>query len=357
MMNDKENIKFKKILVINFGGIGDFLLSTPSLKALRALNQDAEISLLGTARIKDIAEDLLYIDKYYNFALELGGNIPFSGLLKDLLVCLLLRTKGFDLAINMRTLHSESSAKKIKMILNIINAKQTAGRNTEGWGSFFDIKIPETEKGQKYEMEYDVDTVTALGAEVTDRSVDFPIDENSELTVMKILEANGVTHKNFLIGIHPGGKPWCRWPIEHFKEVINKIGKDHGCIFVVTGAKSENDLADFLKSNTEANVINLAGKLNIKQSGAVIKQCNLFLTNDTGPMHIASILNVPLIAIFGSSYLTRYDPRNLNKDSIVIHKSGSSDEGEPAEAGSIKNIMPNEIIKYVETFINTKGFG
>ncbi|MDD5236290.1 MAG: hypothetical protein PHU91_01265 [Candidatus Omnitrophica bacterium] len=163
----------KRILVINLGGMGDLLLSRPALKALKNHFPQAEISLLVIPQVYEVAVSTPYVDKVY-----ILYNDPRC-LFRDAGILFSLRCRHFDLAINMRTLASAGGARKIKFILDFIKPRVSAGRDTDGRGQFFDMKVPETLKGKKYEMEYDIDTVTALGAAASDRNVEFKTDEES----------------------------------------------------------------------------------------------------------------------------------------------------------------------------------
>lgn len=312
-LNLKE---FKKILVVNLGGIGDILLSTPALRALKDNFPKTEISILVVPRVCDIAEDLPYIDKIYVFY---PGYNPIS-LFKDFSILAGLRRRHFDLLINMRTIVSKIGAAKIKLLLDIVNPKIKAGRDTNGWAKFFDIKTPETLVGQKYEMEYDIDMVRAIGAEVIGRNIDFKIDPQTIDRVDGILENKGIGKNDILIGIHLGGRSCRRWPIKNFAEVVDRISKKIPCKFMLTGDESESDLAKKLIEIANLKMINLCGKSTIKELGALIKRCNLYISNDTGPMHIAAIIKTPLVAIFVSGDFLRYDPGKISDKTIVLYK-------------------------------------
>ena len=217
----------------------------------------------------------------------------------------------------MRTLVSKRGADKIKFLLDISKPKIKIGRNTEGRGNFFDIKVPENDVGQKFEMEYDIDAVKSLGIEVRDRSIDVKIDEESIHKINTLLERGGVLKEDILIGIHPGGMPSHRWPIENFSKIIEQISKSISCKFVVTGVDDEISLAERLKKITRGEIINLAGQINLNELCALIKRCALYISNDTGPMHIAAVLQTPLIAIFGPGHtetpLPSTFPRNPHR--------------------------------------------
>lgn len=338
----------KRVLVINLGGIGDLLLSVPALKALRSSYPEAEISILAPAGVHSIVQSLFFVDRVFTFNLEYGGIVPLRKVLRNLKILLILRKKQFDVAINMRTLYSEKGAKKIKFLLEFIKPKVKVGRDTEAWGNFFDVKIPETRVGQKYEMEYDIDTVRALGAEVKDRSIDFNIDVESFSSVERILEKEGLSKGDTLIGVHPGGMPSRAWPVENFAKVIEDINRRISCRFVITGGRDEVNLAKHLTVITDAKVANLAGKLNTAELGALIKRCNVFIANDTGPMHIAAILKTPLVAIFGPGDITRFDPRNISQKATVLHKKVECAPCEKTECRTmkcLKIIHPEEVVE------------
>lgn len=336
----------KKILIINLGGIGDILLSTPALKALRRHYVDSRISMLVVPRSYELVKDLTFVDEVFIMPSRFSLKSFCLEIFSDLKLLVILRKKHFDLAINMRTLVSKKSAIKIKFLLDIINPKIKAGRNTDGYGRFLDIGIPETSLGQKYESEYDIDTVRALGAEVIDKTIDFEISQESIKKVEALLNEAGIRENDTLIGIHPGGTPSHRWPIENYAKVINEIYEKTSAKFVITGGKEDFGLAKKLILGKNARVLDLTGQLAIQELGALIKKCRLFISNDTGPMHIAAILKTPLVAIFGAGYLTRFDPRSISDKAVVLYKETDCAPCDRLDCDSIKclkAITPGEV--------------
>ncbi|MBN1527377.1 MAG: glycosyltransferase family 9 protein [Candidatus Omnitrophica bacterium] len=317
MENERE--KFKKILVVNLGGIGDILLSLPALKALRGLYPDARVEMLIVPRLHDLVRGLSYVDDAAVLHLGLRAKGGLFRIWRNTLALLRLRKRHFDLAVNMRTLVSGKSAFEMRLLFAIIGPKVKAGRDTEGRGSFFDVAVPESDAGDKYERDYDIAMVKRLGARDVDERIDYRVDEESRARVSRVLEGYGVSSGDVLIGINPGGTPAHRWPSERFARVIEKITGKTDARFVITGDAQEKGLAGKLKNDAGANVIDLAGRLSIKELFALIERCGLFITNDTGPMHIAAVLGTPLVAIFGPGYLARYDPRKVSDRAIVLY--------------------------------------
>ncbi len=306
----------KRILVINLGGIGDVLISTPALRTLKEYFKTAELYLLTVGRVAGVIGDLAYVDKVFVFEAE----HPWLNLFANLKNILELRKLCIDLGINMRTLVSWPSARKVKFILGLISPRIKAGRDTSGRGDFFDIKIPEEDIGDKYEMEYDLEIVRALGAKADNKQIDFVIDPESLKSADKLFRDNGIKESDILIGIHPGGKPSHRWPLGNFVEVMKTIQQKTGAKFFVTGSLDEAKLAESLLRESGINGLNLSGKLAIRELAAVLKRCNLYITNDTGSMHIAAILRRPLVAVFGPGYISRYDPRHIDPNAAVLYK-------------------------------------
>lgn len=306
----------RKILVVNLGGIGDVLLSTPALRALKSHFRQASLYLLVVGRVTPLVKTFPYVDNVFIF--ELGNPLLYGlGNLKNILV---LRKEKIDLAINMRTLVSNSSAAKIKFLLKFINPKIKAGRNTAGRGEFFDIAIPEEEIGEKFEMEYDIEMAEALGAKVIGRAIDFEIEPSSTQKVNTLIVKSGDSDNEILIGIHPGGKPAHRWPEENFSEVMIRLNRQINCSFVMTGSKDEYALVERIIRKSKVKALNLAGKLNIAELGEVLKRCNLYISNDTAAMHIAAIVRTPLVALFGPGYVSRYNPQKIFEQVIVLYQ-------------------------------------
>ena len=307
----------KKILIINLGGMGDFLLSTPALKALRYFFNEAKISLLAPLAAAQIAESSNYIDTVCTFNI-MHNTIPAAAILKNILTIGRLRKLNFDLVINMRTIYSFKGAQKLKLLLAMIDAKKSVGRNTEGWGDFFDIQVPETQFGRKHESEYDIDTAKALGAVISEKSFELNITEEADQKARDILGGFNIGSDDIVIGINPGGMPSRRWPIESFKALMQRLREKINFVkFIITGSRDEVTLVRELEYT---DTFILAGKLSPIELCAMIRHTKVFISNDTGPMHIAAILRIPLVALMGPGDLVRFDPRNISPSASILYR-------------------------------------
>lgn len=334
---DIESVR--NILIINLGGIGDVLLSIPALRALRQEYPRGYIALLTVPRSKTVIDNLKLIDRIIPFELSFSGLLELKRNLGE---------KRFDLAINMRTITSFISALKMAVLFSLIGARYRAGRDTGGRGFFLNIKIPEKDLATMHDVDYNLKIVKRLGADTDDKSINLDIKEEDARFIKDYLSRNDVAESDLLVGINPGTTwPSRRWPIENFAKVIDILNK-RGYKIVVTGSKGEIHIANKLKELTDAKILIAAGKTSVGQLIALINRFNLFITNDNGPMHLASVLSTPLVAIFGPGEPGRFRPYyNPDKSKILYKKVKCS----PCFKRDCKSLMclravsPGEVIE------------
>ena len=339
--------KVGSILVLNLGGIGDMVLSFPAIRALKAAYPRAGIDLLCVSRVSPLAESAGIFRKIH---VSSSNPLVSPGLMVT------LRKNRYDLAVNMRTLASFPGAVKMRLVFALINARITAGRDTDGRGRFFAVRIPEKEPGEKYEMDYDLETVRALGADTADVRTGLEIDPESAALVRRLLENAGVMPGELLIGVHPGGMASRRWPADNFIALMKALAQRLPCRFVVTGSGGETGLGKKLAE--AAGALNLTGKLDLPGTIALIGACGLFISNDTGPMHLAAALRVPLVAIFGPGQLTRFDPRAITDKARVLYRPSDCAPCENkycAELKCLTSIKTEEALEAALSLLSSEG--
>ena len=134
-----------------------------------------------------------------------------------------------------------------------------------------------------------------------------------------------------LIAIHPGAGWYSRariWPVENFAAVARGLIESHGAAVIVLGGPDEQESATALKELVdgeadEGRVLNLAGRTSIHETAALLEHCDLFLGNDSGPMHIASAVRTPVVAVFGPSNIRAwepYTPRGEAKRHVIVSR-------------------------------------
>jgi len=150
--------------------------------------------------------------------------------------------------------------------------------------------------------------IRELGVKSNFKEIELFIADNEKKFAHDFLKEKGINHNSFLIGFQPGAaKSYKRWSGKNFVKLGEMISKTRGDIrIIITGSKEEKELAQRIAD--EINGISLAGKLTLRESSAVIERCNLFITNDTGPMHIAVAMGTPTIALFSATDVESTEP-------------------------------------------------
>ena len=162
----------------------------------------------------------------------------------------------------------------------------------------------------------------------------------------------------FLIGINPGstyGEAKC-WDKDYFVELINMLKSQIDCSIFLIGGKDNEEKCEYIRKKTK--VLNFAGKLSIIESAALIEKMDIFITNDTGPMHIADALGVKVIAIFGPTDVNETHP--FRKNGIIISKNLDCSPCKKRECPyghneCMKLITPEEVYNAVFQLIPNKA--
>jgi heptosyltransferase-2 len=304
---------FRRILIIRTDRIGDVLLSTAVIKALRDNYPDAYIAMMVAPYAKDIVDGNPYLDQVIIYDKDRKHrswtrSIKFSAKLKK---------KRFDLAV---ILHPTN---RVHLVSFFAGIPRRIGYDRK-FGFLLTDKIPHTKQfGKKHELEYSLDLIRYLGIEPKDKNLFMPIKQESEAQVDELFKQAGINKSEKLLAIHPGAScPSKIWPNERFAQVADRLCEKYNFKVLVIAGPKDIRLAQNVIKNTRHPVINLAGKISVSQLASVLKRCQLFISNDSGPVHIASSVGTPVISIFGRNQKglspVRWGP--VGKKDKVLHK-------------------------------------
>lgn len=309
----KDEKIYKRILIVRADRIGDVVLSTPVIKALREKYPFAYIAMMVSPYTEDIVsgnpdlDEVIILDKD-------GSHKNLKGaweLLRD------LKNKKFDLAI---ALHPTS---RVHLVIFLAGIPRRIGYDRK-MGFLLTDKIKHLKQlGEKYELEYNFDLLKPLGIELKDKDLFVPLSKESEDWVKELFVLKSIKQEDNLLAINPGAS--CRskiWPAERFAKTVDELVEKYGFkVFILAGPKDVN-IADRVISQMKHEAINLAGKTSVSQLASLLKRCELFISNDSGPVHIASALGTPVVSIFGRSQKglspKRWGP--VGKRDVFLHK-------------------------------------
>lgn len=344
--------EYRRILIVRTDRIGDVLLSTPVVRALRDNFPHAYIAMMVSPYAKDIVEGNPYLDEVIIYDKDgkhksWGRSYKFAHNLKN---------KRFDLAV------IPHPTNRVHLVTYFAGIPRRIGYDRK-FGFLLTDRIKHTKQfGEKHELEYTIDLISYLGIEAEDKSLFMPIKESSEKYVEDLFIREGISKVDKLLAVHPGAScPSKIWPNERFAEVADRIVKEYGFKVLVVCGPKDIFLAKNVVKHMRSKAVNLAGRSSVSQLASIIKRCRLFISNDSGPVHIASALGTPVISIFGRDQKglspKRWGPVGL-KDKILHKQVGCIEclaHNCEKEFACLKAITVEDVLSAVKQILETSG--
>lgn len=282
---EKPLSPLNNFLIISTTGLGDTIWCTPALRALRQTYPDAHISVITSEIGAKVLEHNKHIDEIY-----ILSDSPIFSLFRFFFA---LKKSKFDVALIFHS--SQRTILPFCALLEIPKIVGTAGMHKE----LDELLTHPLEKKEQHEIARRLEIVEAVGAHVSDYSLDLPVRKEDEDAVNRFLDGHGIPSHIPLIGLHPGAKnTFKQWEPKNFTEVGNRLHHHLGAQIFITGDHAEALLLLEIASKIPG-AIPIAGELSIGVLTALIKRMSLFISNDTGPMHMAFAVGTPTIALFG----------------------------------------------------------
>ncbi|MFH1094500.1 MAG: glycosyltransferase family 9 protein [Candidatus Omnitrophota bacterium] len=304
----------KKILIINPFGVGDVLFTTPVIAALKKKFPDSFIGYLCQKQTAPILENHPLVDKLFLYTRGDLKQVRKKSYLEYIKMLLRginkIRNENFDLAVDL------SMVNQYSLLLWMLGVKQRFGFDYKGRGRFLTHKLPFNGFGQKHVIEWYRDLLKMMKVNEFNRELKFYIALKDRQYADNFLTKNAVLNSDIMIGIAPfGGGSWGKdarskqWPDECFVQLINDLLKCYKCKIIIFGTdKNNDDCAIFKEVLSNKDVVNALGRTTLGQLAALIGKCNIFISNDSGPMHIACAKGVDTVSIFGPVDENVYGP-------------------------------------------------
>jgi heptosyltransferase-2 len=303
----------KKIIVRMPNWIGDLVMATPILADLRQKWPHAHITAMCMNSLSPLLQNNPYINEIFTFNKVKGFRT--RAYKKELIQK--IRVEQYELGVLLT--NSFSSAWWFWKG----NVKRRIGYKGN-WRNLlltYSVDRPKNEEKQHLVLTYK-QVLAPLNISVTSTRPELFLSSQESAQVEALLAGEGINIKqDIIVGINPGaayGSAKC-WLPDRFEELIARLSANPRVAILIFGDPSLFPLGEQIKlAAGSKKVINLAGKTTLRELLHFIQSCNLFITNDSGPMHIAAALNVRLIALFGSTNEVATGP--YNKEAVVIHK-------------------------------------
>ncbi|HEY6626455.1 MAG TPA: glycosyltransferase family 9 protein [Ignavibacteriaceae bacterium] len=308
-----------KILIIALSGIGDALMFTPALKLLRKNLPNAEIDALVMYRgAQEIYSSNPNLNKVIHF------NFLEEGAFKSIKFLFQLRKK-YDASINVYP----SNRKEYNLINFFIGAKKRAAivylrKNKSNFGFLNNVRVLEND--DVHNVQANIKLCEALLGKKFNQepALEFPIPENEIVSGNKFFNDVGVSANELVVGFHPGCATLKnhikrRWEPEKFAELGKKLIKDHSAKILIFGGPEEKELKDQIGSLINSDKVNVINADSLTKSAAIMKRCNVFVTNDSSQMHIAAALGLKVVAIIGPTNQKYIYPWKTEHQIVSLH--------------------------------------
>lgn len=327
----------KNILVIRqHNQFGDMLATIPLFRAIKENYPGSVITLIASPENYFAVRKNKYIDILFNFDKKLLLEADYIRQFLNVL------RKGYDIVLVPVTVSvSSTSCIMAWLAKSHISIGPSSLNGIDNKLSFlFDISVEmdwRKDPGMNVSR-FSLEILKPLNITTSDYSSHVSFDKDDKKQADLFLEESGFLKSNPLVGFHIGaGKPPNRWPLANYVSLIERLETDFRIEFYFTGSSSDNVEIEFMKKqfgNSAGYFLNRT----IPELAALISKSNLFITNDTGVMHVAGAVNTAQISIFGPT-----DPKNwapIGRNKTYIRK------GE-----SINKVSVEDVLDYANKFL------
>jgi lipopolysaccharide heptosyltransferase II len=300
-----------KILVVQPSWVGDAIMATPALRALRRLYPQARISFLARRYLKPILAGMPWADQIITYRTGKTRKKAGKGLFD---LAARLRAGRFDLAVLL------PNSFQTALVCKMANVPRVLGYDRDGRGFLLtDRLLPSKDRGKLLPMpivKYYLGLAQYLGSGEKDLTLELFVTEPQRRAALEILrrggleaevERPGAAGKPPLVLLNPGaqfGAAKC-WLPEYFAELADRLHEEQAATVLINSSPKERRIADAVLRHMKHPAVDLAALgISLGTLKEIVRRCDLMITNDTGPRHLAAAFGVPVVTIFGPT-----DPR------------------------------------------------
>ena len=298
----------RKVLVVRLRSIGDTVLATPSLFALKRFLPNAQVDILVEDWVAPVLDNHPHVDNV--IVLERGGFITRARVARE------LRAANYDVVYN---LHGGTTA---TFLTRATGARRRVGFKSYQYGQLHNHQAPSPlliwEQQKTHSVEQQLALLGWTGVPVTDRPrTSLGTSPKAAETVDRLLNENGLSNQNIAL-IHPAAAfATKQWAAQNFARVVEFLAKRE-FTSVAIAAPNEQALLEQLRSESSVDVVTFA--LSLPEVTALAARSQLFVGNDSGIAHIAAAVGTPSVVVFGSSNIAHWRPWNTAPAEVVFEE-------------------------------------
>jgi ADP-heptose:LPS heptosyltransferase len=280
----------EKFLVVRTDRMGDVILSTPVLEAIKSYLPKSYVAFMVSPYAKEVLNNNPYLD---DVIIDDRADIHrgMGGLLR---LIKRIRKEKFDVGV---LLHPTF---RLAILLFLSGIRYRIGTGYRWYQIFFNRKVYQhRKKNLKHESDYNMDMLKLLGIEPQRILPKVYLSESEKNFADWIFGNFEIKKEDLLLAIHPGsGNSSLNLPVKRFAQAADTLIEDLGAKAIITGVEHEKELANLMEGYMRNKPINLVGRTNLRQLASLLKKVDVLISNSTGPMHLAAALGTPTVAIF-----------------------------------------------------------
>ncbi|HKN87929.1 MAG TPA: putative lipopolysaccharide heptosyltransferase III [Nitrospiraceae bacterium] len=300
---------YRNILIIKLRYVGDVLLATPVLRALRERYPAAKLTMMVNWGTGDVIKwnpdlnDVIVVDR--------------GGIAAQLRALQQVRQGRFDCVIDL------TDGDRSAILTWFTRAPVRIGFNDEHrWrGRLYTTIVPAL-SGAVHRVERDLAALTPLKIKSKPRPLVLHTSRNDEeaadrlLQELGVMESSGNIRKPIVV-LHPGARYWFKaWPADRFAQLADRLTEVCDCKVLVAGGPDDLDMLNAVQTQAKSSLVAIAGRATLLQFAAVLKRSAAFIGNDNGAMHIAAAVGTPVVGLFGPSNPREWGPCGTNVKTI-----------------------------------------
>ncbi|MBP7032786.1 MAG: lipopolysaccharide heptosyltransferase II [Syntrophobacterales bacterium] len=343
--------KITKVLIRGTNWIGDVVMTFPAIAAVRETLPAARVTVLVKPWVADLVRMHPAVDEVLVYERP-GRHEGAGGILR---LARELKARRFDAAILLQ------NAIEAAIIARLAGIPVRAGYSTDARGLLLTHPV-RLEAGIKavHQSLYYVEMLEALGFTPSRAPLALTPTDAQRIAAEQHLVRFGIAGRRPIVGMAPGAAygPAKRWFADRFAAVADRLAERFSCPVLLFGSQGDRPSTEAVRSAAKTAIVDVAGRTNLGDAVALIARCDLFITNDSGLMHVAGALGVPTVAIFGSTNPKTTYP--LGERTVLVRRpvdcSPCLKQECPADFRCMDLVTVDEVLEHSTRLLGEEGY-
>ncbi len=287
----------KNVLIIKLRYIGDVLLATPTVRAIKAARPDVRVTMMVNRGTEDVLSGNLDLEEVV--VLDKGSLRAQSRLIAG------LRSRRFDTVVDL------TDGDRSAFLSWISGASVRIGFNDEHrWRGKYYTRVVQSMPEVEHRIDRDLEPLKPMSIQADSKDLQLRVTPEEVDSADQLLDQLAVQRSQSTVILQPGARYWFKaWPAERYAELADRLTSQYGCHVLIGGSSADLDLAQQIRQMAKSRPTIMAGRTTIKQFAAIAKRSVLFVGSDSGAMHIAAAVGTSVVALFGPSNPREWGPR------------------------------------------------